>query len=123
MVPVACGVALAVKLRKEQNVVMTYVGDGGSNVGEVHEGLAMASVMRLPLILVIENNQYAYSTPIAKQFLVKKLSERASGYGIPGVTVDGTDLLAVLEVSKAAVARARNGEGPSIIESVTMRMH
>ncbi len=123
MVPVACGVALASKLRKEKTVVMTYIGDGGSNVGEVHEGLAMASVMKLPLILIIENNQYAYSTPTSKQFIVDELSKRAIGYGIPGITIDGTDILEVYRVSKEAVERARRGEGPTIIESVTMRMH
>lgn len=123
MVPVACGVALACKLRKEQSVVMTYIGDGGSNVGEVHEGLAMASVMRLPLILIIENNQYAYSTPVSRQSFAGKLSDRAIGYGIPGVTIDGTALLEVYRASSEAVARARKGEGPTIIESVTMRMH
>ena len=109
MVPVACGVALASKLRKERHVVLTYIGDGGANVGEVHEGLAMASVMRLPLVLVIENNQYAYSTPVSKQFLVESLSDRASGYGIPGVSVDGTDVLEVYRACAAVAARARAG--------------
>jgi TPP-dependent pyruvate/acetoin dehydrogenase alpha subunit len=123
MIPVACGAALASKLRKENAVALTYIGDGGSNVGEVHEALAMASVMRLPLILIIENNQYAYSTPIAKQFIVEKLSDRAKGYGIPGVTIDGTDVLEVYRVCSEAVTRARKGDGPTIIESVTMRMH
>jgi TPP-dependent pyruvate/acetoin dehydrogenase alpha subunit len=123
MVPVACGVALACKIRKEKSVVLTYIGDGGSNVGEVHEGMAMASVMRLPLVLIIENNQYAYSTPTSKQFTAEKLSDRAVGYGIPGVTVDGTDVLAVYKACKGAVERGRRGEGPTIIESVTMRMH
>lgn len=123
MLPVACGVGLAVKLKKEHNVVMTYIGDGGCNVGEVHESLAMASAMRLPLVLIIENNQYAYSTPVSRQFIVEKLSSRASGYGIPGKTVDGTDVLAVYHACREAVTRARAMEGPSIIESVTMRMH
>ncbi len=122
MIPVACGVALASKLRKEKYVAMTYIGDGGASIGEVHEGLMMASAMRLPLILIIENNQYAYSTPISNQFIVKKLSDRAIGYGIPGITVDGTDVLEVYRVCNEAVTRARNGEGPTIIESVTMRM-
>jgi len=122
MMPVACGVGLALKIKKERNVVMTYIGDGGSNVGEVHESLAMASAMRLPLVLIIENNQYAYSTPIANQFIVEKLSDRAAGYGIPGKTVDGTDVMAVYHACAEAVARARAMKGPSIIESVTMRM-
>jgi TPP-dependent pyruvate/acetoin dehydrogenase alpha subunit len=123
MLPVACGVALALKLKKERNVVMTYIGDGGSNVGEVHESLAMASAMSLPLVLIIENNQYAYSTPTSRQFIVEKLSSRAAGYGIPGKTVDGTDVLEVYHACREAVARARALKGPSIIESVTMRMH
>lgn len=122
MVPVAAGAALAQKMQGTQNVVLNYIGDGGASVGEVHEGLMMASVMKLPLILVIENNQYAYSTPIRKQFITENLSCRAQGYGIPGVTVDGTNLEAVFDATQKAVERARRGEGPSIIESVTMRM-
>jgi TPP-dependent pyruvate/acetoin dehydrogenase alpha subunit len=123
MVPVACGVALASKLRKERAVAMTYIGDGGASVGEVHEGLMMASAMRLPLILIFENNQFAYSTPVAKQFSARNMSDRALGYGIPGVTVDGTDVLAVYSACHSAVERARKGDGPSIVEAVTMRMH
>jgi TPP-dependent pyruvate/acetoin dehydrogenase alpha subunit len=123
MIPVAAGVALASKLRKEKFVVMTYIGDGGSNVGDFHESLAMASVMKLPLVLIIENNQFAYSTPISKQFIVERLSDRAAGYGIPGFTIDGTDIDEVYRVCSEAVARARRGEGPTLIESVTMRMH
>lgn len=123
MIPVASGVALACKLRKEHSVVMTYIGDGGSNVGDFHESLAMASVMKLPLVLIIENNQFAYSTPIAKQFIVERLSDRAAGYGIPGFTIDGTNIDEVYRVCSEAVARARRGEGPTLIESVTMRMH
>jgi TPP-dependent pyruvate/acetoin dehydrogenase alpha subunit len=80
MIPMAVGVALAVKMRKEDSVVMNYIGDGGSNVGEFHEGLNMAAVMQLPFILIIENNQFAYSTPIRRQFAAQKLSDRASGY-------------------------------------------
>jgi pyruvate dehydrogenase E1 component alpha subunit len=123
MIPVATGVALASKLRKEKSVVMTYVGDGGSNVGDFHESLAMCSVMKLPLVLIVENNQFAYSTPIAKQVIVEKISDRAIGYGIPGFTIDGTDVDEVHAVCKQAVERARRGEGPTLIESVTMRMH
>jgi len=122
MIPVAVGVALASKIKKERTIAVTYIGDGGSNVGEVHEGLAMASVQRLPFVLIIENNQYAYSTPISKQFSAKNLSDRALGYGIPGVTVDGTDVLAMYHACKEAYDRARKGGGPSIIESRTMRM-
>jgi TPP-dependent pyruvate/acetoin dehydrogenase alpha subunit len=122
MVPVAAGVGLAQKLKKSSNIVLNYIGDGGSSVGEVHEGLMMASVMKLPLILVIENNQYAYSTPLEKQMAAQNFSCRAIGYGIHGETVDGTDLEAVYTVAVQAAERARRGEGPTIIESVTMRM-
>lgn len=122
MVPVAAGVGLAQKLKRSGNIVLNYIGDGGSSVGEVHEGLMMASVMKLPLILVIENNQYAYSTPLEKQMAAQNFSCRAIGYGIHGETVDGTDIQAVYQASRDAAERARRGEGPTIIESVTMRM-
>jgi TPP-dependent pyruvate/acetoin dehydrogenase alpha subunit len=82
----------------------------------------MAAVMRLPLIVIIENNQFAYSTPVRKQFAAAKLSDRALGYGIPGVTIDGTDVLKVHDACRAAFDRARKGEGPTLIETVTMRM-
>ncbi|MBI5474508.1 MAG: thiamine pyrophosphate-dependent dehydrogenase E1 component subunit alpha [Ignavibacteriae bacterium] len=123
MIPMAVGVALASKMRKENAVVLNYIGDGGSNVGEFHEGLNMAAVMKLPFILIIENNQFSYSTPNHKQFVAKKLSDRALGYGIPGCTVDGTDVEAVYNGCKEAVDRARRGDGPTLIEAVTMRMH
>ena len=123
MIPVAVGVALASKLRKERAVVMTYIGDGGSNVGDFHEGLNMAGVMRLPFVLIVENNQYAYSTPNEKQFAAQRLSDRAPGYGIPGVTVDGTNVERVYATCVEAVERARMGEGPTLVETLTMRMH
>jgi TPP-dependent pyruvate/acetoin dehydrogenase alpha subunit len=122
MIPVGVGIALASKMRKEGAVVMNYIGDGGSNVGDFHEGLNMAAVMRLPFVLILENNQYAYSTPLAKQHASSRLSDRALGYGMHGETVDGTDVIAVVAACRAAVDRARRGEGPSLIESVTMRM-
>ena len=122
MVPVAAGAALAQKLSKTGFVVLNYIGDGGASVGEVHEGLMMASTLELPLILVIENNQYAYSTPLTKQTHNPKLSDRAIGYGIPGVTVDGTDIEAVYDATAKAMQHARDGKGPSIIETLTMRM-
>lgn len=123
MIPMAVGVAMAAKMRKESAVVMNYIGDGGSNVGDFHEGLNMAAVMKLPFILIIENNQFAYSTPNEKQFAAQHLSDRAVGYGMPGVTIDGTDVIKVYEVCTQAVERARKGEGPSLIETITMRMH
>jgi TPP-dependent pyruvate/acetoin dehydrogenase alpha subunit len=122
MIPVAVGVALAAKMRKEKSVVMNYIGDGGCNVGEFHEGLNMAAVMNLPLVIIIENNQFAYSTPISRQFAAQRLSDRALGYGIPGVTIDGTNVVRVYETCLAAVDRARKGEGPMLIETITMRM-
>ncbi len=122
MIPVAVGVALACKIRKENSVVLNYIGDGGSNVGDFHEGLNMAGVMKLPFVLIIENNQFAYSTPLRKQFAGESFAARASGYGMPGVTVDGTDVVAVYESTRDAVERARSGGGPTLIESVTMRM-
>jgi TPP-dependent pyruvate/acetoin dehydrogenase alpha subunit len=122
MIPVAVGVALASRMRKENAVVMTYIGDGGCNVGDFHEGLNMAAVMKLPFVLIIENNQFAYSTPIARQFAAQKLSDRATGYGIPGVTIDGTDVVKVYETCCTAVDRARSGGGPTLIETITMRM-
>ncbi len=122
MIPVAVGVALASRIRKEDAVVMNYIGDGGSNVGEFHEGLNMAAVMQLPFVLILENNQYAYSTPLRKQSAASRFSSRAPGYGIPGVTIDGTDVVAVYQATKEAVDRARSGGGPTLIESVTMRM-
>ena len=123
MIPVAVGVSLAARMRQEDAVVLNYIGDGGCNVGDFHEGLNMAAVMKLPFILIIENNQFAYSTPTSKQHAADRLSDRGAGYGIPGVTVDGTDVLAVYEVCRTAFKRARRGEGPTLIESVSMRMH
>lgn len=122
MIPVAAGVALASRMKREHAVVLNYIGDGGCNVGDFHEGLNMAAVMRLPFVLIVENNQFAYSTPVAKQHAAERISDRAAGYGIPGVTIDGTDVLAVYEATRTAVERARRGEGPTLIESVTMRM-
>lgn len=122
MIPVAAGVALASRMKNEHAVVLNYIGDGGCNVGDFHEGLNMAAVMKLPFVLIVENNQFAYSTPVAKQHAAERISDRAAGYGIPGMTIDGTDVLGVYEATRTAVERARRGEGPTLIESVTMRM-
>ncbi len=122
MIPVAAGVALAGRLQKKNWVALTYIGDGGSNVGDFHEGLNFAGALRLPVVLIIENNQFAYSTPLSKQTAATDLADRAVGYGIPGVIVDGNDVLAVTKVCKEAFARARAGEGPTLIEAKTMRM-
>ncbi|MBP2671998.1 MAG: pdhA [candidate division NC10 bacterium] len=123
MIPISVGFALASSMRGERAVVMNYIGDGGSNVGDFHEGLNMAAVMKLPFVLILENNQFAYSTPVRKQFAGARYADRGAGYGIPGITVDGTDVLEVFAACSRAVALARDGGGPTLIESVTMRMH
>ncbi len=122
MIPVAAGFSMADAMRGITTVSMTYIGDGGAQVGEVHEALNFASVHKLPLILIIENNQYAYSTPNSLEFACEHLSDRARGYGMHGVTIDGTDVELVYATCLDAVERARRGEGPSLIETVTMRM-
>src|SRR5579859_2815836 len=120
--PVACGVALTMKMRQRSTVVLASCGDGATNTGPFHEAMNFASVQKLPLILVIENNGYAYSTPTTKQFAIKDLSVRALAYGIPGESVDGNDVLAVMQAVGKAIERARTGEGPSIIECKTFRV-
>ena len=120
--PVAVGIALAFKIRRELRVALTYFGDGASSTGASHEGINFAAVRRLPIVFICENNQWALSTATSKQFALEHLVERAAGYGIPGIQVDGNDVLAVYETTAEAVARARNGEGPTFIEAVTMRM-
>lgn len=122
MIPVAAGFSLADKMRGITTVSMTYIGDGGAQVGEVHEALNFASVHKLPLILIIENNQYAYSTPNSLEFACERLSDRALGYGMAGVTIDGTDVELVYKTCVEAVERARAGDGPTLIETLTMRM-
>ena len=122
MIPVAAGYVLASKMRGEDTVAMTYIGDGGSQVGDFHEAMNFASVQKLPLVLIVENNLYAYSTPNSEEFACARLSDRAAGYGCFGETVDGTDVELVYETCLRAVERARAGEGPSIIETLTMRM-
>ncbi len=122
MIPVAAGFSLADKLRGVTTVSMTYIGDGGAQVGEVHEALNFASVHKIPLILIIENNQYAYSTPNSMEFACERLSDRAVGYGMAGATIDGTDVELVYSTCAEAVDRARKGLGPTLIETVTMRM-
>ncbi len=122
MIPVTVGAALAEKMRGSGAVALTYIGDGGSSIGDFHEGLNFAAVYRLPFILIIENNQYAFSTPTRQQYLCQRLADRGVAYGIPGVQVDGTDVLAVYEATRDATERARRGDGPTLIESITMRM-
>jgi len=121
MVTVMAGVTLAFKMKKEPRVGLVYVGDGAMSTGAFHEGINFAAVQRLPLVVVAENNGYAYSTPLAKQTAVPFLIEKAAGYGVPGVQVDGNDVIAVYEVTKQAVDRARSGGGVSLIELLTYR--
>jgi TPP-dependent pyruvate/acetoin dehydrogenase alpha subunit len=121
--PVATGMAFAAKYRGEDRVCLAFCGDGSTSRADFHEALSIASVQKLPNVFVIENNQYAYSTPLHLTSNSESLSAKAAAYGIPGVTVDGTDVLAVHDAVADAVARARAGEGPSIVEGVTMRMH
>jgi 2-oxoisovalerate dehydrogenase E1 component len=122
MVPVAAGAALALQLAGTDRVAINFIGDGGTSTGDFHEGLNMAAVWRLPFVLVIENNQFAFSTPTHLQFAAERLSDRGVGYGIPAETVDGNDPDAMAEAMSAAVARARSGGGPTLIEAELGRM-
>jgi TPP-dependent pyruvate/acetoin dehydrogenase alpha subunit len=121
--PVATGMAFASKYRGQDRVCLAFCGDGSTSRADFHEALTMSSVLKLPNVFVIENNQFAYSTPLRMQSNSETFAIKAVAYGIPGVTVDGTDALAVHDAVAEAVARARAGEGPSIVEGVTMRMH
>jgi pyruvate dehydrogenase E1 component alpha subunit len=122
MMLVATGMAMAFKLRGERRCALTWFGDGSTSRGDFHEAMNWAGVQRLPVIFVLENNQYAYSTPLDKQFAVDPV-ERAAAYGFVGETVDGNDVEAMFEATHNARERALAGEGPTLIEAVTMRMH
>lgn len=122
MIPLMAGIALAMKIQKRDGAVLVFIGDGGSSTGPTHEGLNFAAVQDLPLILVIENNGWAYSTPTARQTRLTRLADRALAYGIPGETVDGNDALAVHGAVAEALERARAGHGPTLVEAVTYRM-
>jgi pyruvate dehydrogenase E1 component alpha subunit/2-oxoisovalerate dehydrogenase E1 component alpha subunit len=121
MVPVMAGVALSFKMRKQPRVCMVYVGDGAMSTGTFHEGINFAAVQRLPMVIVCENNGYAFSTPMRKQTAVARLMDRAAAYGIPGVRADGNDVLEVYGVTKPAVEQARQGGGCTLVELVTYR--
>lgn len=118
----ATGIAMASKLRGEKDVAIAYVGDGGTSQGEFHEAVNFAAVFNAPVIFLIQNNQWAISVPRGQQTKSKTLAQKAIAYGIPGIQVDGNDILAVYAATKEAVERARNGEGPTIIEAVTYRL-
>ena len=118
----AAGAAIASKIKKDKNVVITYCGDGGTSSTDFHAGLNMAAIHQAPCIFFCSNNQYAISVPVEKQTGVKVLVDKAKAYGMRGVRVDGNDVLAVYQVVKEAADRAREGKGPTFIESVTFRM-
>jgi 2-oxoisovalerate dehydrogenase E1 component len=122
MLPVADGLALAAQLRREPRVAAAFTGDGATSEGDFHEAANLAAVWKLPVLFVIENNQYGLSTPVAEQYACRDLADRGPGYGMPGRIVDGNDLLAVHRAVGEAAARARRGEGPTLLEFKTFRM-
>ena len=121
-IPVATGVALAFKTRREPHIAVSYFGDGASSRGDFHEGLNLAAVLRLPILFICHNNQYAYSVPVSRQMAVPHVADRAKAYGLPTRIIDGNDILAVYQTTKEAAAQARGGGGPIFIECKTMRM-
>lgn len=122
LIPVMTGIAMAGCYLGQKIVTMTWIGDGGTSTGAFHEGMNLAAVQRAPFVCVVENNQWAYSTPVKRQVPIRDLADRARAYGIPGYIVDGNDVVAVYQTAKEAVERCRAGEGPVIIEAKTMRM-
>jgi TPP-dependent pyruvate/acetoin dehydrogenase alpha subunit len=122
LIPVMTGVAMAGRYLGQNIVAMTWIGDGGSSTGAFHEGLNLAAAQRAPLVLIIENNQWAYSTPVSRQVPLKNLADRAVAYGIPSSIVEGNDVVAVFQSAREAVAECRAGRGPRVIEAKTMRM-
>jgi TPP-dependent pyruvate/acetoin dehydrogenase alpha subunit len=122
MIPILAGAAIAERMQGRKTVALTWIGDGGTSTGAFHEGLNFACVQKAPLVVVAENNKWAYSTPTSRQMANTRIVDRAAAYGCFGDTVDGNDLLAVYEVTRQAIARARAGEGPTLIEADTMRM-
>lgn len=119
--PIAVGGALAQKMHKTDHVTVTFFGDGASNQGTFHESLNLASVWKLPLVFVCENNGFAISVPVSQSTSVKDIADRAAGYAMPGIVVDGNDVIAILDVFSQCLERARKGEGPSLIEAKTYR--
>jgi TPP-dependent pyruvate/acetoin dehydrogenase alpha subunit len=122
LVPVMAGIALAGRMQKKDLVAMTWIGDGGTSTGAFHEGINFAAVQKLPLVVVAENNGWAYSTPFHRQTAAKSLVVKAAAYGIAGDQVDGNDVFAVYDAARRAVDRARSGGGPTLLESLTYRM-
>lgn len=122
LIPVMAGVGMAGRYLGQKIVAMTWIGDGGSSTGAFHEGMGLAASQRAPFVLIVENNQWAYSTPVSRQVPVKNLADRAVAYGVESATVDGNDVVAVYRAAKAAVDECRAGRGPRLIEVKTMRM-
>ncbi len=120
-IPIAVGVGLSIKMRRTDQVCLVIFGDGAANEGAFHEALNMASIWTLPIVFLCENNQYAMSMPVEKAFNIEHISQRAAAYGLPGVTVDGNDVLAVYSAVSQAAARARRGEGATLVEAKTYR--
>jgi TPP-dependent pyruvate/acetoin dehydrogenase alpha subunit len=121
-IPVAAGIAMGARMRGRNLVAMAWIGEGATSTGAFHEGTNFAAVQKIPLVIVAEDNKYAYSTPITKQMAIARIDERAASYGIPHELVDGNDMLAVYDVAKGLVDRARAGAGASLIGVDTMRM-
>jgi pyruvate dehydrogenase E1 component alpha subunit len=121
-IPMATGAALAIRKRRGGQVVVCFFGDGASNIGFFHESLNFAAIQKLPVVFLAENNQYAISMPQSRSMAVPRISDRASAYGLPGVTVDGNDVLAVYQAACEAVQKAREGSGPTLLECVTYRL-
>ncbi len=122
MISILAGAALAERMKGKHSVALTWIGDGGTSTGAFHEGLNLACVLKAPLVVIVENNQYAYSTPTRMQTANTRFVDRALAYGCFGERIDGNDVLAVYEATRKAIERARGGEGPTLIEAETMRM-
>src|SRR4029450_1273633 len=122
MLPVAVGCALAFRIRDESRVAVGWYGEGASARGDAHEAMNFAGVRRLPVVFICDNNQWAGATPTHLEYACEHLADRATGYGFEGVVVDGTDVLAVYRETKRAIEKARAGGGPTLIESLTLRM-
>jgi pyruvate dehydrogenase E1 component alpha subunit len=120
--PIAAGIGLSARMRRTDQVCVCFFGDGGANEGAVHEAMNLAAIWNLPVIFVVENNLYAASTPVAQAFAVTDIAARAAGYGMPGIVVDGMDVLAVRESARPAIDHARLGKGPTLIECKTYRL-
>lgn len=118
---IATGSGITSKIQKKDNVTVCFFGDGAANTGSFHEGINIASVMKLPVIFICENNQYGMSNPVSKSFNIPNIADRAAGYGIPGKVVDGNDVFEVYDAVKGVVDRARKGMGPALLECKTYR--